>query len=199
VDEIDLKLQKTSLRDEFRGRCEVFLVGQKALRLSAEIAGQLATVLSPFKAGLFAAYRPLKGEANPLMAMMQHQHLAWCFPRMEGEHLRFYRCDTGTRFTKNEWGVDEPDPASSEPVAIASLTGLLVPLAAFDQQGRRLGRGGGYYDRALEGFSGLKVGVGYSVQMSREPLPMEPHDVFLDLIVTESFIVQPRKRRKEKG
>jgi 5-formyltetrahydrofolate cyclo-ligase len=62
---------------------------------------------------------------------------------------------------------------------------ILVPLLAFDRQGRRLGQGGGHYDRLLARNPQAKaVGLAYAAQ--EVPLvPTEPHDRRLDWILTE--------------
>ena len=66
---------------------------------------------------------------------------------------------------------------------------ILVPGCGFDLEGGRLGRGGGYYDRFLAGQVGvLKVGLCFECQMI-DRLPTEAHDQSVDLIVTESRVI----------
>ena len=64
----------------------------------------------------------------------------------------------------------------------------MVPALAFDKEGRRLGRGGAYFDRALKSFQGIKVGVAYSWQWATHALPYEDHDIAMDIIVSENRI-----------
>ncbi len=67
----------------------------------------------------------------------------------------------------------------------------LIPGVAFDQFGRRLGKGKGYYDRALVHFPGIKIGVAFDEQMVEPGLiPMEPHDILMDWILTPSMILE---------
>ena len=62
---------------------------------------------------------------------------------------------------------------------------LLVPLLAWDGQGRRLGYGGGYYDRTLAGLPGCRaIGCAYAAQRMAE-VPADEHDVPLDAVATE--------------
>jgi 5-formyltetrahydrofolate cyclo-ligase len=68
---------------------------------------------------------------------------------------------------------------------INQLDFILVPGVGFAPSGGRLGRGKGYYDRMLAAAPGLKCGVAFDLQVIPE-LPLEPHDVRLDLIITES-------------
>ena len=71
---------------------------------------------------------------------------------------------------------------------------LIVPLVAFDRKGGRLGYGGGFYDRTLEGLRAaqptMAIGFAYAAQED-ENLPLEPTDQPLDLIVTEQGIITP--------
>ncbi|MBQ6596043.1 MAG: hypothetical protein IJH79_00690, partial [Lentisphaeria bacterium] len=63
----------------------------------------------------------------------------------------------------------------------------LVPGVAFDRKDGRLGRGKGIYDRFLAGIEGTAAGIAYDCQMTAA-LPMEKHDRFLELVVTESAV-----------
>jgi len=69
---------------------------------------------------------------------------------------------------------------------------VIVPLVAWDAQGGRLGYGGGYYDRTLEGLRArgpvLAIGFAFNAQQA-DALPLEPTDQPLDMIVTEDRIV----------
>lgn len=80
-----------------------------------------------------------------------------------------------------------PRPVRSRPLRPArSLDLVVLPLLGFDAQGRRLGNGGGYYDRALGGGAArpLRVGYAYAAQ-EVAAVPAEPWDVKLDAVVTE--------------
>jgi 5-formyltetrahydrofolate cyclo-ligase len=71
---------------------------------------------------------------------------------------------------------------------------LLVPLAAFDRRGSRLGYGKGHFDRAIVALSEMHpvmaIGLAYAAQQVPS-VPAEPHDRRLDLIVTESTVIVP--------
>ena len=71
---------------------------------------------------------------------------------------------------------------------------VLVPGVAFDLNGRRLGRGKGYYDRLLAEFEGWTCGVAFDQQVV-EAVPSEPHDMRLTCLVTPTrwqFVTRPR-------
>ena len=66
---------------------------------------------------------------------------------------------------------------------------ILVPAVCYDEQGGRLGRGAGYYDRFLTGYTGLTVGLCRS-RFLQKTLPLEPHDIRVKTVVTEERVIQ---------
>lgn len=82
------------------------------------------------------------------------------------------------------FGIREPAPGSPE-VSMNELDFILVPGLAFDEHGGRLGRGRGYYDRLLAGVRATKCGLGYDLQVHPQ-IPVEPHDILLDCMLTPS-------------
>lgn len=68
---------------------------------------------------------------------------------------------------------------------------LLVPLLGFDGSGYRLGYGGGYYDRTLAAMPAKPLAIGIGFELSRlATIHPQPHDVRMDLIVTERQAVR---------
>jgi 5-formyltetrahydrofolate cyclo-ligase len=65
---------------------------------------------------------------------------------------------------------------------------VLVPALAVDRRGRRLGRGGGYYDRTLASLAGPAYAVVYDDEVVEE-VPVEPHDVAVAGALTPSGLV----------
>jgi 5-formyltetrahydrofolate cyclo-ligase len=81
--------------------------------------------------------------------------------------------------------IPEP-PAPHRLVAPASVDVMLVPGLLFTPRGERLGNGGGYFDRVLRAMpQALRVGLAYEEQVVDE-LPLEPHDVRMDVVVTDA-------------
>jgi 5-formyltetrahydrofolate cyclo-ligase len=64
---------------------------------------------------------------------------------------------------------------------------MLVPALAFDRKGFRLGRGGGFYDRALDEFAGKSVGV-IREEFLLDVVPVQAHDKKVGSIVTEKGV-----------
>jgi 5-formyltetrahydrofolate cyclo-ligase len=83
-----------------------------------------------------------------------------------------------------------PSPPADAPEAAPDL--VICPLLAFDRQGRRLGQGGGHFDRALAALKAARpvfvLGVGYACQEARA-IPAEAHDVLMDAILTETAYI----------
>ena len=102
--------------------------------------------------------------------------------------LVFRRWSEGDALVAGAFGVHEP--RESQPAMSLDAADLVfVPGLGFDRRGGRLGRGAGYYDRALDGRgaaagSAPLVGLGFALQLVDE-VPMTPHDVRLDAVVTD--------------
>lgn len=111
----------------------------------------------------------------------------WVLPRVDGETMRFHFADPA-RLAAGTFGIQEP--AEDAPVCPTGEIDLfLCPGMAFSIKGVRLGRGKGYYDRALAGATpeATKVGVCFSEQFMAE-LPSEPHDLPMQFLATPDGI-----------
>jgi 5-formyltetrahydrofolate cyclo-ligase len=148
----------------------------------AEAQTRLTFHLSSFlkdQKGRWGAYRPIPGEASPTSSIQKNQHLRWAYPCVRGDVLEFY-LDPKT-WLAGPFGIEEP-------TAPQELDGYLVPGLGFDRSGTRLGRGRGFFDRALESFEGLRVGVAFETQVFQDTLPRESFDVPMDVIITDRGI-----------
>jgi 5-formyltetrahydrofolate cyclo-ligase len=113
---------------------------------------------------------------------------------LPGQTLAFHRHEPGDALVPGGFGTRVPgrDAPVVEPDA------LLVPLVGFDRRGTRLGYGKGHYDRAIaamhaRGRRPTLVGIAFAAQ-EVDNIPAEPHDVRLDVIVTEDGIIDMRGR-----
>ena len=107
-------------------------------------------------------------------------------PCVEGDDL-LLRQYTGPEclVAGEQFGIGEP--AATLPVftELERVEMIVVPGVAFDRTGNRMGRGRGFYDRLLKSTpNAVKVGVAYDFQMI-ESVPVEPHDVKMNLVVSE--------------
>jgi 5-formyltetrahydrofolate cyclo-ligase len=92
--------------------------------------------------------------------------------------------DAATDVVVGKFNIREP-ASGCKAADLNRLDLALVPGVAFDRQGRRLGRGGGFYDRLLAAVSGTTCGVAFDEQLVAT-IPVEPHDVQLNCILAPS-------------
>ncbi|MBL8446588.1 MAG: 5-formyltetrahydrofolate cyclo-ligase [Zoogloeaceae bacterium] len=99
----------------------------------------------------------------------------------------FHRWHPETPLQTDRYGI--PIPAVAEEV---HPDVLLIPLNAFDDNGYRLGYGGGYFDRTLAALDPKPVAVGIAFELGHHPqLYPQPHDLPMDWIVTEATVRGP--------
>lgn len=95
-------------------------------------------------------------------------------------------------------GIPEPLPHLLESAAISprDINVVIVPGSVFDPGGGRLGYGGGYYDRflALEAPAAVRLALAFGLQLV-DKVPAEPHDQFMDWVVTEEKPYDCRRNR----
>ncbi len=133
--------------------------------------------------GPVSAYWPMRSEADPrpILETLHERGLLLCLPAIVEKHMIFRRWAPYEPIVPGGFGTLVP--ASDQPELKPTI--LLVPLAAFDRRGYRIGYGKGYYDRALSELGPtLSIGIGYAAQ-EIDAVPDEPHDRRLDWIVTE--------------
>ncbi|MBL4813208.1 MAG: 5-formyltetrahydrofolate cyclo-ligase [Rhodobacteraceae bacterium] len=155
-------------------------------------AGLLSSVLAGYRGVPLAGYMPMRTEINPLAAMEEAAaHGPVCVPVIigKGQALKFRQWSPGCPMIAGEFGAQIPQDG---PWVVPQI--LIVPLVAFDRAGGRLGYGGGFYDRSLEGLRAtgpvLAVGFAFGAQEAAD-LPLEPTDQPLDLIVTDLEVIEP--------
>ncbi|MEC8623442.1 MAG: 5-formyltetrahydrofolate cyclo-ligase [Bdellovibrionota bacterium] len=140
----------------------------------------------------FGGFAPLKDEPNWLICLEELLKGRIAFPGLDKSgNMLFYKANTSDLGLTKVFGAPVLTPPSGNLIVCPKF--ILVPGLAFGENGSRLGRGKGFYDKYLEGFSGLKIGVCFSEQMF-EKLPMEPNDVFVDYVVTDKSIYGPREK-----
>jgi len=95
------------------------------------------------------------------------------------------------------WGILEPRKDTLRPVNPQAIDLCIVPGVAFDEGGNRLGYGAGYYDRFLPQLrpGALKIALAYDLQIVTTTYP-SPRDIPVDLIITESRIIEPVRDAK---
>ncbi|WP_338874228.1 5-formyltetrahydrofolate cyclo-ligase [Spirosoma sp. SC4-14] len=103
----------------------------------------------------------------------------------ETYRLSHYQLTPDTVLAQNRWGIPEPIGQSSIPIQTSTLDLVLVPLLIFDQQGHRVGYGGGFYDRFLADCRPDCLKIGLSLFEPIDKITdVEPTDVPLDVCIT---------------
>ena len=147
-------------------------------------------MLAGYRGVPLSGYMPMRTEIDPLPAMAEAAaHGVVGVPVIAGKAmpLRFSRWEPDAPMREGPFGAMIPEV---EEVFEPEI--LIVPLVAFDAGGNRLGYGGGFYDRTLAGLRArratLAIGFAFDAQEA-EGLPLEPTDERLDMVVTESRVL----------
>jgi 5-formyltetrahydrofolate cyclo-ligase len=164
--------------------------------LSPEQRSQAAQAIAggglPFEvtAGMVVSgYSPIRSELDPtpLMLRLAEQGARLALPAVmaRGQSLSFRAWSPKDRMVLGGLGILEPSPAAAELIPDV----MLVPLAAFDRLGHRIGYGAGHYDYTFAHLRRSKpvmgVGVAFAAQ-EIEAVPALAHDVALDYVLTET-------------
>jgi 5-formyltetrahydrofolate cyclo-ligase len=159
--------------------------------LRADAAAAVAARRLPFAVApgaVVAGYAPIRSEFDPmpLLRRLADAGAQLALPVIMGrdQPLQFRSFSVGAALQRGPLGILQPTAAAEVVPGI-----LLVPLAAFDRSGHRIGYGAGYYDRSIEVLRGgnrtIAVGLAFAVQ-EIGPVPALPHDAVLDYVLTES-------------
>lgn len=113
-----------------------------------------------------------------------------CLPRcLPGNQMEARLVQRDSTLVRHPYGMLEPGP-DCPLIPPDQIDLVLVPGLAFDRSGGRLGRGGGYYDRWLAGFSGITAALCRD-GLLMEAIPRLPHDLGVNLVVTETGLYGP--------
>jgi 5-formyltetrahydrofolate cyclo-ligase len=109
-------------------------------------------------------------------------------PKVRGKHLELLEiANFDHDVSPGAWGIPEPDRGT--PADLGEIDLIVVPGAAFDGAGNRVGYGGGFYDRLLPVYRGRTVALAFELQIV-PAVPVDPHDVPVAKIVTEQRVIE---------
>jgi len=142
-----------------------------------------------------SGFFPLHSEINPvpLMRRLANAGAKLALPVVvgRGHPLLFRAWSFGAPLGSGVWGIREPLPNAPEVLPDV----LIVPLAAFDRTGHRIGYGAGYYDLTLHRLRAAKtvtaIGLAFAAQEIAS-VPATPRDAKLDLVLTEHEVIDCR-------
>jgi 5-formyltetrahydrofolate cyclo-ligase len=140
------------------------------------------------RATRIAAYLSMPSEpgTGPLVAGLHARGIEVLVPVSLDDHtLEWVRHDPDAPVVRTALGIPEPDGPWLGPDALAGCSVVLVPALAVDHAGHRLGRGAGYYDRALAVVTTPVCALVFAHELLPE-VPHEPHDVPVQMAVTPS-------------
>ena len=103
--------------------------------------------------------------------------------------------------TELDWRTNEPREDVADLKEDEKLDLVIAPGLAFDETCKRLGRGGGYYDKFLsegKGREAVKIGLAFDAQIvDADEIPLDPWDVVLDLVVSKSHVYRKKERNTQ--
>lgn len=112
-----------------------------------------------------------------------------CIPATKG--MSFRKITAFTQLESSFFGLFEPIESQTDECVKNDIDLLIVPGVVYSRDGYRIGFGGGYYDRYLENFAGKTVSLAFSIQLA-ESVPVEGHDIPVDMIITEQDTVNSK-------
>ena len=188
-------VSKNDLRVAALARRDALPAPERAAAAEA-IAGRIFPVLIPAGA-IVSGYSPMKSELNPVPLMRTladiGAQLALPVVQGRGKPLIMRAWSFGAPLVSGVWGIREP--AADAPEVFPDI--MLVPLAAFDRNGHRIGYGAGYYDMTIARIRAMKpitaIGLAFAAQEA-DKVPTELHDAPLDLVLTEKDVIDFRRQ-----
>ncbi|WP_027947580.1 5-formyltetrahydrofolate cyclo-ligase [Litchfieldella anticariensis] len=197
--------RRQALRRALRKRRRT-LSATRQREASLKLCRRLRQLPEVRRARRIALYLPNDGEIDitPLIAWCRRRGARVYLPVLQPlthNRLWFVHYQVSTPMVRNRFGISEPDTRHgahrARRLPAWALDLVLLPLVGFDDAGRRLGMGGGFYDRsfAFTRGSGPRphlIGVAHEIQQVRA-LPTASWDVPLDAIVSDTGTIRPRK------
>lgn len=174
--------------------CEHAAKSEQACDVAEKLIDEIGarTVLSFF---------PVRGEPDilPLAKRLLEKGITVAFPISHKEDVRLeFRAISALDDLKlGTYKICEPIESTQTLSVFENDTVCLVPALSFDMRGMRLGYGMGYYDRFLQGFDGISIGIGFS-DLLVDKLPVDDTDIPVSKIITEGGVVVPDELRFKK-
>ena len=190
-DNSTLRARKRELRNQLSRRAQS--------AHAAGLASQVCRLQAFLNSNRIACYLANDGEIDPVNII----HAAWTMRKTVylpvlspfQQKLYFAPYQAGMDMHVNRFGIAEPACSPVNWVTAWQLDLMLLPLVAFDNQGNRLGMGGGFYDRTLayrqsrtHSISPRLIGLAHELQHEQE-LSANSWDIPLDMIATEERVI----------
>ncbi len=184
---------KEEIRNEIIRKRNELSKGEIAKK--SQIIGEKLFSLSAFvKARTILFYVSFRNEVETHLLIERSLSLGKkvIVPRVnqEKKELELYEISSLEELTSGSWNIPEPDPKKAKMANLEEIDTVIVPGVVFDENGNRIGYGGGYYDRRLAVIRKIKkekvrfIGLGFDFQVKKE-IPQGMSDVKVDSLVTE--------------
>ena len=190
---------KKELRKEILAKRNALSKQERCVK-SEEITNKVIALETFAQSDIVLLYAPIKSEVETqgIFSEAKKMRKDIYYPRVLGEQMEFYHINERTEYEISAYGIREPKPESTnvyEPDKDDTVL-VVMPGAAFDRDGNRIGYGGGYYDKYLRKLELIvptekicKLAVAYECQMvAPGKIACEPHDVKVDCVITEKEI-----------
>ena len=183
------KFEKSALRKFLLNRRSSYVIKND---ITNNLHVHVKPLIDSFVGKYVSIFQPYNNEidTNNFISLLFSKNISICLPCIieESNQMIFREWKEGEELVKGKYGILEP--SNKNKVIIPSV--LFIPLLAFDNNGNRLGYGGGYYDRYIEALENnenlpLKIGVGYSFQKI-DKVPNNSMDKKLNWILTEKYL-----------
>lgn len=169
---------------------------------SREILRRLYSEPIYLQASTVMAYAPMKDEVclYPLLEQCLKAGKKLAIPLITGKgHMEAVHVPSLDVLTEGAYGILTVAEEKRQLISPELIDCIIVPGVAFSLKGDRLGLGAGYYDRFLERCpEAARIALAYSCQVANE-LPIEPHDVKMDMLITKAGCIKFREKSLEKG
>ena len=185
-----LAARKAALRSMIRASRAAVPASERAAASEA-VAGRAASLPEVGRARVVLGYRALAEEIDPapLLEMLRARGARIALPRVAAPgELALHWVERDQDLIAGDLGVLEPAPGTPGP-RLDAVHLVVVPGVAFDARGRRLGMGGGFYDRLLAGLpaSSRAVAIAYDEQLV-DDVPVGENDRSVDFLVTPTAL-----------
>ncbi len=182
----EIPIRKAQMRLEMKARRALLDESARARAswLASDTLGDWLQSRSETRIALYLA-RPFEVNLDALARELLREGRTLCAPRVDvaAGTMNFTRLLDLDAVTRGSWGVREPMTDETVQPEI-----VLAPGLGFDKNGRRLGTGGGWYDRVLADIP-TKVGVIFRGQIAEE-IPVEAHDISMDWVASDEALVR---------
>lgn len=186
-------MDKEDIRRHIKAR-KCLLTAHEALDAADKVFGRLEHTAAFMLADKILLYHSLADELSTRSFIDKwHTRKHFFLPRVNGVNLDILPYDE-SRLHIGAFNIEEP--TGEDVTDISEIELMVIPGIAYDRHGNRVGRGKGYYDRLLAETHAVKIGVGYDFQLIDDDIEAEPHDVRVDIVITESRNVTVNRRHR---